>query len=142
MAQPTHVLRRPDSTSPSSSVWVDWVLGGPSGRAPGRPRPRHRVRLFLPSRLVRSKAQNSNFEAVSEAISVFFKSAQNPPSKISGYSQQSGAQKELVQTFFGASPREKLELVQTFIDPKTCIFLRKAAHKQLVQRFILGPPFP
>ena len=52
-------------------MWVDWVLGGPSGRAPGRPRPRHRVRLFLPSRLVRSKAQNSNFEAVSEAISVF-----------------------------------------------------------------------
>ena len=72
----------------------------------------------------------------------FFKSAQNPPSKISGYSQQSGAQKELVQTFFGASPREKPELVQTFVDPKTCIFLRKAAHKQLVQRFILGPPFP
>ena len=50
--------------------------------------------------------------------------------------------KGISTNFFGASPREKPELVQTFVDPKTCIFLRKAAHKQLVQTFILGAPFP
>ena len=46
------------------------MLGGPSGRVLGPPRPPHLVRKILLSRLVRSKAQKSNSEAVSEAISV------------------------------------------------------------------------
>ena len=63
-------LEATKGTPTPSFAHPDWVLELPSRRFPGPPRPRHQVRLFFSSPLVRSKVHFSPSEALSRAISV------------------------------------------------------------------------